>query len=270
MTRKSLDKSQEAEDKSLLQIVMRMTAYITVLIILVLAVDWIFRARTLPVNEVRLQGDFVHVSREDIGNKMYTHVTDNYLVLDLDAIKQDIESLPWVYKASVRRSWPSGLHISYIEQKLVARWGTDKWLNKYGDVVEFPGAIKPQMDLPLITAPAGTETLAYESYLGFIDKLTKHNLVINSITISKRRSWRIKLDNGVNLLLGRNDIDNRLQRFLDVYADLNEEHSGSLARVDMRYTNGFSVKRINNQNVSFQQTDTESKKLVKGQAYVKT
>jgi cell division protein FtsQ len=268
MARKSLDESQAAEDKSLLHIVLRMTAYITVLIMLVLAVDWVFRARTLPVNEVRLQGEFNHVSREDIGNKMYAHVTDNYLVLNLDAIKQDIESLPWVYKASVRRSWPSGLHISYIEQELVARWTANEWLNKYGDVVKFTGTSIPQLSLPSITAPAGTESLAYESYLGFMDKLTKHNLAISSITISKRRSWRINLDNGVSLLLGRNDINNRLQRFLDIYAELNEEQPGILARVDLRYTNGFSVKRIKDQKVSYQQTDTESKKLVKGQAYV--
>ena len=152
MVRKSLDELQTAEDKSLLHIVVRMTAYITALIILVLAVDWVFRARTLPVDEVRLQGEFQHVSREDIGNKMYAHVTDNYLVLDLDAVKQDIESLPWVYKASVRRSWPSGLHISYIEQKLVARWSDNEWLNKYGDVVRFSENNMPQLNLPSISA----------------------------------------------------------------------------------------------------------------------
>ena len=264
MVRKSFDESQAVEDKSLLHIVQRMTVYITVLIILVLAVDWIFRARTLPVDEVRLQGEFQQVSREDIGNKMYTHVTDNYLVLNLDAIKQDIESLPWVYKASVRRSWPSGLHISYIEQRLVARWSANEWLNKYGDVVRFSGKNMPQLNLPSISAPAGTEKIAYGSYLGFIDMLANQNLTIKNITISDRRSWRVSLNNGISLLLGRNDINNRLQRFLDVYADLKEEQPGGLARIDLRYTNGFSVKRIKDQKLSFQQTDTKSKKLVKG------
>jgi len=264
MVRKSLDELQTAEDKSLLHIVVRMTAYITALIILVLAVDWVFRARTLPVDEVRLQGEFQHVSREDIGNKMYAHVTDNYLVLDLDAVKQDIESLPWVYKASVRRSWPSGLHISYIEQKLVARWSDNEWLNKYGDVVRFSENNMPQLNLPSISAPAGTEKIAYDSYLGFMNMLANHKLSIKNITISDRRSWRLSLNNGISLLLGRNDVNNRLKRFLNVYADLNEEQPAGLARVDLRYTNGFSVKRIKHQKVSLQQTDTESKKLVKG------
>jgi len=264
MARKPVENMNVTDDKPLLRIVLRMTAYLTALIVLVLTVDWVFRARTLPVDEVRLQGEFQQVSREDIENKMYAHVTDNYLVLDLDAIKQDIESLPWVYKASVRRSWPSGLHISYIEQKLVARWSDSEWLNKYGDVVKFSGSSMPQLNLPSITAPDGTEKIAYDSYLGFKNMLAKHNLAIKNITISDRRSWRIDLNNGISLLLGRDDINNRLQRFLDIYADLNEEQPAGLARVDLRYTNGFSVKRMNDRKVSFQQTDTDSKKLVKG------
>ncbi|MDH5631954.1 MAG: cell division protein FtsQ/DivIB [Gammaproteobacteria bacterium] len=214
---------------------------IVALVMLVIVVDWIFRAATFPVNEIQLQGEFNRVSRVDIERKLYNHVLDNYLMLNLDAIRTDIESLPWVFRASVTRRWPSGLHIEYREQHLMAHWQENKWLNHQGDVVALDRDYVPEPAFPRLDGPAGTANLVHAAYTRFRDMLAVAGLQMQAVSLSDRRSWSIRLQDGTELLLGRNEIAERLQRFIDVYPDLKQVHEGRLVRVDLRYTNGFSV-----------------------------
>lgn len=260
-----LNTSMLMTEKPQLRMVVRFTAYMTAIIVLVLAIDWVFRSGTLPVEEIRIQGEFRNVSRDHVEQRIYRHVTGNYLVMNLDEIKRDIESMPWVLSASVRRSWPSGLHISFVEQELTVRWGTAAWLNDYGNVIRFVDDKKPSMNLPLITAPDGSEKIVYPVYQEFSKLLAKHGFVISKVNVSARRSWSITLENGITLLLGRDNINTRMMRFLDVYPVISHEQ-GRLSRIDLRYTNGFSVTRIYEDGAHH---NNEQGSELKGQAYVK-
>ena len=42
-------------------------------------------------------------------------------------------------------------------------------------------------------------------------------------------------------LLGHENVDKRLQRFLSVYPRLSGEHAGGFQHADLRYTNGFAI-----------------------------
>jgi len=62
------------------------------------------------------------------------------------------------------------------------------------------------------------------------------------VQVTPRRAWRVKLEAGPTLELGREDVESRLARYLDVH----ERTVGALKRrvdyVDLRYTNGFAVR----------------------------
>ena len=62
------------------------------------------------------------------------------------------------------------------------------------------------------------------------------------VQVTDRRAWRVKLDSGPVLELGRQDIEGRLARYLAVH----ERTVGTLNRrvdyVDLRYANGFAVR----------------------------
>lgn len=250
-------------DKPQFRVAVRVTLYLSAIIMLVLAVDWVFRSGTLPVDEIMLQGEFRNVSRENLEDRIFRHVTGNYLVMDLDEVRRDIESLSWIYSASVRRRWPSGLFISFIEQEPVIRWNNSAWLNKYGDVIEFQDDEKPAGNMPAITAPAGSEKIIYDRYREFSRQLAQHGFGIREVNVSARRSWSIVLDNGITLLLGRNNAAERLQRFISVYGILARE-AGRLVRVDLRYSNGLSVMRMVRDNDAPNESKQGSEHKVKG------
>jgi len=53
----------------------------------------------------------------------------------------------------VRRVWPDGLRIAVDEHRLVARWGSDAWLNEQGEVVKL--AAVEQADVLRLAGPEG-------------------------------------------------------------------------------------------------------------------
>ncbi|MFQ5936587.1 MAG: cell division protein FtsQ/DivIB, partial [Acidiferrobacterales bacterium] len=109
------------------------------LIVTALALDWVLRPDKFPVENVHFEGPFQRVTKEQLIEAVRDQVNRNFFALDLGAVKQRLESLPWVYRASVRRRWPRALHIRFSEQQLVARWGEHDWVNHAGELVPGTG-----------------------------------------------------------------------------------------------------------------------------------
>ena len=65
---------------------------------------------------------------------------------------------------------------------------------------------------------------------------------IARMSLSDRRAWRISLENGTLLELGREQMGVRLERYVQVHdrslAQLNQQ----LTYVDLRYPSGFAVR----------------------------
>lgn len=49
------------------------------------------------------------------------------------------------------------------------------------------------------------------------------------------------LQNGVNVRLGRRDVDERTELFLAIVADIITGRAAEIDYVDMRYSNGFTI-----------------------------
>jgi cell division protein FtsQ len=61
------------------------------------------------------------------------------------------------------------------------------------------------------------------------------------LELDNRRAWHLQLAGGVQLELGRADAWKRLQRFVVAYPSVFAGRLAELQRVDLRYSNGFSV-----------------------------
>ena len=60
--------------------------------------------------------------------------------------------------------------------------------------------------------------------------------------MDKRGSWSITLSDGTEVVLGRSDPEQRLERFAPLLPRLAAQHPGQrLVRADLRYTNGFAL-----------------------------
>jgi cell division protein FtsQ len=211
------------------------------LIVSAFALDWMLRPDNFPVENVDFEGQFKHVTRQQLIDVLNGEVGGNFYALDLDAVKARVESLPWVYRASVRRNWPRDLHIRLTEQRFVARWGDRAWLNQASELVRLRSGA-PLERLPRLYGPAGTHTQVLTRYRSFSRALEPVGLKVTAITLTPRRSYRVQLDNGVALVLARENPDARIERFARAYRGALASHAMRIKQVDLRYTNGFSVK----------------------------
>ena len=62
-----------------------------------------------------------------------------------------------------------------------------------------------------------------------------------ALELDARGAWNLTLDNGVRVRLGRQQIDERFERFMLAAAKLVSQRATDIAYVDMRYSNGFAV-----------------------------
>lgn len=61
------------------------------------------------------------------------------------------------------------------------------------------------------------------------------------LELAQRGSWRFRLDNGMQVILGTHEKKQRLHRFVKAYNQSLKKDQASIAYVDMRYTTGMAV-----------------------------
>jgi len=221
-------------------------AFATLMLVtlLLVLVDHALRPQSFPVRNLSIEGDFNQVSEQTMAAAVMDVVRGNFFMLDLESIRRHAESVPWVYTATVRRQWPDGVHIRFTEQQLVARWGRDAWLNTQGEVVDLKHQTGPR-GLPLLSGPAGLSERVLDHYRQLDASLAAAGLRIAQLTLSARHSWSMVLDNGLQLTLGREAPEPKVERFARVYRNVFSTPASKARRVDLRYTNGFTVEWLN-------------------------
>lgn len=208
---------------------------------------WAVDAPVFPLKVISVSGinnsngELKHVTREQIDNVVRSKVAGNFLTVDLDAMRDSFEKLPWVRVASVRRHWPQSLEVKLEEHVAVARWGSEALVNTHGEV--FDGDVAAvDGELPAFVGPLGSSYDVARQYAVFSKLLQPLRQHIAQLNLSPRRAWRIYLENGTVLELGRDQMEARLARYVSAYDRSLAQLNQKLAYVDLRYSNGFAVR----------------------------
>ena len=213
-----------------------------------LGMRWLSDPFRFPLRVVEVRGDFRFLEKAQLQEAVAEHAAGGFFTVDVAAVRAAAEQLPWVYKASVRRVWPATLRLHIEEQEPIAHWGERGYLNRYGQPF-LPDAIVMQQELPWLAGPDGHEIKVLEYYLKVVKVLGPLGMQVARLELDGRRAWHLQLHDGVQLELGRADTWQRLQRFVRAYPEAFGGSEQQLQRVDLRYSNGFSVR--------WQQADAE-------------
>jgi len=205
------------------------------------AVWWARDPAHLPLRTLEISGELRHLDRAEIAGAIGEAARGGFFTVDVDAVRGRAEALPWVRSARVRRIWPDRLRVEVEEQQPVARWGERALLNAAGERF-MPPATDIDTTLPRLQGPEALSERVMRRYVSIRRQLAGIGRSVRSLTLTERRAWRLELDNGVLLNLGREDTERRMQRFVRVYPGLVAAAGTEMQTVDMRYSNGFAVR----------------------------
>jgi cell division protein FtsQ len=200
--------------------------------------EWLTLPSTLPVHHVEMRGDLQRVDMERLRQQVNTAVKGGFFSIDLESVRNGLESLPWVYGASLRRIWPDRLIIEIEAQKPIVRWGDKGMLNQYGDV--FKAELDPS--LPQILGEDGREKQLISDFIEVERALKPLDLRLLGLREDARRDQRLTLNNGIELALGRKNRQARLSRFVMSYPQTLAPLLPRISALDLRYANGFAVR----------------------------
>ena len=212
--------------------------FITATALVIYGAVWsIVRLPVFALREIRVSGDARHITRTQVDN-IARELRGTFFTLNLAQARRSFEKLPWVREVNLRRRWPGTLEVTLTEHVPLARWGTQALVNTHGEV--FEAAYDGQ--LPTFVGPAGTSKEIAIQYEFFRRNLRALGAAPVLVQLTPRRAWQLRIEGGPTIELGREDIEARLGRFIQVYQRTVGTLNRRIEYVDLRYPNGFAVR----------------------------
>jgi cell division protein FtsQ len=229
-------------------------ALLTILALALVAAGF-WRLAQLPMftlNVIRIQGvadaPLHHVSPSTVRVTALPRIKGNFFTANLDSVRAGFEMVPWVRKATVRREWPDKLIVTLEEHEALGTWGEDgRLVSVKGDLFTVNSAeAEEDGELLEFSGPPGSEKEVIARFSDLREWFAPAKLVPESVQLSSRYAWSVRLDNGMTVQLGREQsretLKARVQRLVGIYPQLVARLQDRIESVDMRYPNGLALK----------------------------
>jgi len=165
----------------------------------------------------------------------------------------------------VRREFPNKLRVTLTEQVPVANWGDEagsKLINSFGDVFEANVA---EVDdrLPRLDGPIEQAGQVLGMYRVIAPIFQPYDFSVDELTLSSRGSWKVVLNSGAEIELGRGqpeEVAARAQRFLKTVTQVAGQYHRTAADVegaDLRHNDAYALRL---RGVTTVVTDPKTKK----------
>lgn len=225
---------------------------LTALAMLAAGVWWLAQRPMFTLKTIRIEAtentELRRVNPLTIRATALPRIKGNFFTTNLDTVRVAFEAVPWVRKVMVRREWPNKLVVAIEEHQPLATWGNDgRLLSVKGDVFTANLAeAEEDGELPEFSGPEGSEKEVVARFAEFRTWFAPIKLVPDSVQLSSRFAWSVKLNNGMAVDLGREQsrttLKERVQRLTGIYPQLVARLQGGIESVDMRYPNGLALK----------------------------
>lgn len=211
-----------------------------------------------PIKSVTVEGEFHFISQERATQLIAQEIDDEFLQIDLVKIKKVLLADPWVEKVSLTRRWPDTLVVKITEQKPIARWG-EGFLNQRGEIVRVE-EMKGLTHLPLLQGEEIYVGEILQQYQDLSLLLRPRGLEILALKCDSKKSWRLTLKNDVEIAIGRDQVMEKMRRFVTVHEAQLSQFWQDVKSIDVRYSNGVAVRWIQGTETAEKMIKTESPK----------
>ena len=190
---------------------------------------------------VEVTGELRGESRNALERHAGQWLGKSFFTTDLADIKVSLESRPWVETAAVRREWPDRLVVEIREHRPLAYWNDRKLISRTGEVF-LPRNREVAGVLPRLRGPEGRAREVIDMGRQMANALDARGVGFAGIALEERGAWTLTLANGIEVALGRDQVEERFERFLAVYGKRLASRADQVERIDARYTNGVAVR----------------------------
>jgi len=218
----------------------RLLIVLATAIVLTAATKSFLMVQSLPVQRISVTGELEHTQAQVVQDIVQQSLAGGFLKADLHQIQRQLESLPWIYEATVRRRWPAALEIHILEELPIARWGQDGFLNHEGEVFHTDKR-GDWNSLPLLKGPEGSAQSVMAKYQRLVEFLRPLGLHVDHLLVDERGQVDVVMAEGMQLTLGAEDFLGRMHRFEEVYRSELIARRAEVEKVDLRYKNGVAV-----------------------------
>lgn len=192
-----------------------------------------------PVNTVKIAATYQHISHQQLEEILSRHLNASFFALSVNQLHADLSALNWADDVQIERVWPDTLKIMLVEKKPVAIWN-DSMLTEGGDM--FDGGQRDESTLPHLRGPVNQQQEVLQVYKKMSKILSIYGLHAASLEWRDNHAWDLTLANGVQLRLGKRDLEMRITRFCKAYPAVFADKPEQLASVDLRYPRGMAVQ----------------------------
>ena len=213
---------------------------VTVFVAAIFGADFIYKQIDTPLSKIMVGGNFNHLEEQELAELVNIEIDGGFLSMNLNQLRQELQSHPWIHQVSVRREWPSTLKVEVIEEVPIARWGKKGFLNRLGDQLSLPENSNLK-SLPVLEADFGSSQDMIAQYLLLAELLAPTDLKLTELQRDAVGAWQIETAAGVRIVLGRDQIIEKIRRLIVVWGSGLDVQLNNIATIDLRYPNGLAV-----------------------------
>ncbi|TCP95011.1 cell division protein FtsQ [Cricetibacter osteomyelitidis] len=204
--------------------------------------SWLEKLDDKPIASFALSGSPRFTKFNDIREALLKMPElKGYFGQNVDEIRKQIEQMPWVKGAVVRKIWPDKLTVWVDEYMPVAVWNDTKFVSAKGEVFKLPPDKLDITGLPLLSGPDFQSLTVLDAWNQIGKELKAKNLILKSLAVDERGSWEAGLDNGTIVKLGRGEWKSKIDRLATIYPQIEIPENKKLAYIDLRYNVGAAV-----------------------------
>ncbi len=229
------------------------------LAVLAYGANWLARRPVFAIRAVQVEGDVARNSTATLRANALPRLSGTFLTMNLQQASQAFEAVPWVRHATVQRVWPARLKVRLEEHQPSAYWelkaeGADaqsdaaverQLVNSFGEVFQANLGDVEDENLPTLSGPAGSagHMLQLWKQLQPLTQTLSDNA--ERLDLSGRGSWKLKLEKGAEIELGRGsdaEVLARYQQFVLTLTQMTSRYQSELLAADLRHRDGYALR----------------------------
>jgi cell division protein FtsQ len=192
---------------------------------------------------VAVEGQFQFLPKDRAMELIQAEIDGDFIHLNLERLKTVLLTDPWVEHVYLSRRWPDTLVVKIAEQKPIARWDANGFLNQRGEIIRVKDVDK-LLGLPWLQGNEINAREIMQQYQDMSTLMRSRGLEIITLKCDDKKSWRLTLKNDVEIAIGRDQVMEKLRRFVTVYDKFLNTVWNDVKAIDVRYANGVSVRWV--------------------------